>query len=507
MKTIKQILAAVTAGCLIAIALPGYNIFPAVLAGIVLLLFALKDKSLGRSILLAAVTGFTSGTIYYTWALSASRQYSGLVSNQSIIIYLALSVYHSLWCSLFGAGYYFIRRYESKSIGRFTILTGSLWASWEWIYQSALSSVPWIIITPYTQWNNLYLLQWSSLGGMWIVSFIIAGTGAAFYNAIAKKNVKFALVTTAVVLLVHITGFAMYLSTQDITGWNTRFSIIQENVDAKARWDNSFVDSLAHILINLNRQAISQNPQVIAWSETAIPWTFRTDDDLVNKVLSISYPSGASQLIGMLTPADKSGDVYNSVYYIRPDGAVTGRYDKKELLAFLEKPLISSGWELPFSRSRYKNIIAGTRGNTIETKDGDIGVMICNESLAADAALGAVKGGAEVLYVAGNDGWFYGTALAEAHYALTRFRAVETRRDIVMDANRGYAGVIRSSGRAEVFPPSTEPKVIAVTAHLHDDKTFYARFPEAIPYTLLGITIAAFVIRFFDQPKNRSKHK
>jgi len=460
--------------------------------GIILLFFSLKEGSFWDTILVSAVAGLTTGLIYFTWSLEASHQYSGAVTGETVFIYLALSFYNALWYGLFGAGYFVVRRSAKSSPAFFVLSTASLWVSWEWLYQHALPSFPWIIISPYTQWNDLYLLQWGSVGGIWIISFIIAGFSAAVYMAVVRRSKKIFGIAAAVMVLIYVSGYYMYSASRTEAGRPVRFSLIQENIAAKERWNQSFADSLAHVLIRLNEEAVAQRPQIIAWTETAVPWTFRTDDALVNRVLSITYPTGASHLMGMLTQADAKGDVYNSIYYINPDGAITGRYDKRQLLTFLEKPLFSSGWILPFRQSRYDNILPGKRRNVIATKYGIVGTMICNESLSPECATEAVDNGAQMLFVASNDSWFFHSVLNEAHLALTRMRAIETRRDIVLDANRGYAGVIKASGNLHLMSPSVAPRTLPERAFLRDGRTIYSEFPNAVIYAALSIGAFGF---------------
>jgi apolipoprotein N-acyltransferase len=398
-------------------------------------------------------------------------------------------------------GYSFINRREKGSAFLFILSTASLWVSWDWTYQRTISTFPWLIPFPYAQWNNIALAQWASIGGIWLVSFIVMGFSASIYLGVVRKSEKIIIASTLVLIFAYGTGYFMYASSEREAGPMVRVSLIQENIAARQRWDQSFTDSLGQIFIDLNEQAVKQDPQIIAWTETAIPWTFMTDDALVNKILDITYKTGTSHLIGMLTKADNNGDVYNSIYYIRPDGTVTGRYDKRDLLTFLERPLFSTDMILPFRQSRYDNILPGNRDNIIPTKYGVIGTLICNETLPSTPAMEAVNKGAQVIFVASNDSWFFHSALGETHLASARMRAIETRRDIVFDANRGFAGVIRASGRLEVLPPSVNPRTLSRDVILRDGRTFYSQFPD-------GVILAAFsilVITILNQKRNETK--
>jgi apolipoprotein N-acyltransferase len=503
----KYLLLAIVSGTLIAISLPGFDYFPAAFAGIAVLFFALRKRNLFVSIANSALAGFTSGAIYFTWALQASRQYTGAVSGESVAIYLALCLYQASWYGIFGAGYFFTSKYEKKSSLLFVVVIASLWVSWEWLYSHAIPSFPWITISPYTQWNDIFLMQWGSIGGMWIISFILAASSAGVYLAITRRSWKVAGATVVAMALVFYSGFVMYANAVTESGAPIRLSLIQENIAAKERWNQSFADSLGDIFIGLNKETVRQKPELIAWTETALPWAFSTDDALIDSVLNITYTTGASHLIGMLTRADVAGDVYNSVYYVNPDGAITGRYDKTDLLMFLERPLLSAGWMVPFRQSVYNNILPGERGNVIATKYGAIGIMICNESLSPGNAIKAVRNGARVLYVPGNDSWFYHSSLDLAHLALTRMRAIETRRDIIYDANRGYAGIIRASGKLDVTSPSEDSRALPETVYTHHGETIYSRFPDAVMYLAFPLVFVASVSqrRISTKPRRNNK--
>jgi apolipoprotein N-acyltransferase len=91
----RPYLLAVAAGILIALSLPGADIFPAIAFGFFLLLFSLRGQPPLRSAFLASITGIVTALIFNTWSLEASRQYTGGVSGESVAIYFALCVYHT----------------------------------------------------------------------------------------------------------------------------------------------------------------------------------------------------------------------------------------------------------------------------------------------------------------------------------------------------------------------------------------------------------------------------
>jgi apolipoprotein N-acyltransferase len=80
------------------------------------------------------------------------------------------------------------------------------------------------------------------------------------------------------------------------------------------------------------------------------------------------------------------------------------------------------------------------------------GVLICYEdtdpNLARDYALAEGDGPpVDFLVNISNDGWFDGSSEHEEHLAISRFRAVESRRALVRAVNMGVSAVIDGSGR------------------------------------------------------------
>ncbi|MBI2429167.1 MAG: apolipoprotein N-acyltransferase [Ignavibacteriales bacterium] len=482
---------AVLSGVMLAMSLPGYDIFPAAFVALVPMFFALSNASLKKSFLLAFLTGLTTGLIYYTWSIESSLRYAETISASNILVYMGLSVYHSLWFSFIGLSQHVAKKIFNTSTWKQILFFAALVVCIEWTYQNIFPSYPWIIILPYTQATNLWLLQWTSFGGMWLLTFIVAVFNALIFFALKEKSKNVAFAGIGMLIGLHIIGYVVFVNARHSSGSTVNVAILQENIDANSRWDDAFVDSLAQTLLALNAQAAEKNPQLIIWSETAIPWTFQTDDDLLNEALRITHNSGATHLVGMLTPADNRGNVFNSIYCIEKDGRTVGRYDKAELLSFLEKPFVN--WQMPFEQSRYSNVIPGTRSNIVQTRYTQIGTMICNESLSPYAAATAASRNAQMLVVSSNDSWFYGSMLVDAHVALSRMRAVETRKDIAINANRGFGGMIRASGELEIQPPSGTPRVISGTMHLNSATTFAARFPDAMFYCAIIILIITLI--------------
>lgn len=77
--------------------------------------------------------------------------------------------------------------------------------------------------------------------------------------------------------------------------------------------------------------------------------------------------------------------------------------------------------------------------------------MICNETNITNVSDALVTQGAQFLVALSNDGWFRKSELIKKfHFIQARLRAVEQRKDFVVNANCGYSGKINANGTIEI---------------------------------------------------------
>ena len=183
--------------------------------------------------------------------------------------------------------------------------------------------------------------------------------------AIKQKRITY-VPAVVFVILFYLSGAIIFHMNHTDKGDTIKIAILQENIKAETRWNESNGDLIAEIF-NLSRQAASNNPDIIIWSETAVPWTYRTDDDLFDSVLRITEQTNTFHILGILTESKSYPDkVFNSAYCINSKGKITSRYDKINLLSFIESPLISEDFKIPFlSEGVYLNILKGASFRSI----------------------------------------------------------------------------------------------------------------------------------------------
>jgi apolipoprotein N-acyltransferase len=272
-------------------------------------------------------------------------------------------------------------------------------------------------------------------------------------------------------------------------------SIIVENIPPDLVWNNQTGPFFVKNLMQMNKTALESKPQLIVWSETAVPWTYEPDDPFLDSVVQMNKPAGSTLIIGINTQSELKGRTfYNSVYSIDTGKNILGIYQKREALFLVEKPFM--GIVLPFLSPNSFRVKEGTEVNNIATKHGSAGILLCNESSVTGLASQSVVAGAEFLINPGNDGWFSDTYITKQHFYHSRLRAVENRKDMIVNNNNGYCGIIEASGAVQSVKTDYNSFVLQGTVTPNKILTFYNRYPNFLFYSCIIIFVVLTIINF-----------
>jgi len=380
------------------------------------------------------------------------------------------------------------------------ILLASLWSLSEWVLASVFDGMPWFGFQMGSLLvSNLYFIQPAEWGGLYLLSFVVVFFNTWAGSLLAKAGLK--------QLWKPVTFFAAYLACCFLLLENARWqmplkgadklsvALMCENTAPEEKWNNNNGPQMVKQLLALNEQANALKPDVVLWTESAVPWTYKPTDDFVLKIAQNARAANTIQILGMNSDYD-STSVYNSAYCILPDGRVSGRYDKRFLLSLAEKPM--SFFSLPFLSTEGFYAKEGSSAAPLPTPKGNIGVLICNEAFVAASAIDMVRNGADYLVNISNDGWFSEVSfMKDFHFNSARLRAVEVRRDIAVNSNLGISGKIAATGVITDPKQSDEGFVSEIVLQKTKYRTLISKIPNfsLIVFSLLTIVFA--VMKFF----------
>jgi|GEM_PF-661019 len=373
-----------------------------------------------------------------------------------------------------------------------SLTLASIFTLAEYILQRVTGGLPWLYFQAGLPLSaSRWMIQWVSLLGAPVLSFMVIFINSLIACTLREAAWKLLWVPVCFIGLYGLGGYLLQKEFRetsrleipaDATTENKiTIAILSENIPPDIKWDSINGNQLAARLVDLSREInnLKPRPSIALWSESAIPWTYEKDDDLVQAILQNTKTSGITHFLGINTATGQPGVVYNSIYELSWNGEVKARYDKQVLLSLIERPL--GKLLLPFLSSSGFTAMRGPCGDPLPVNSqGKAGILICNESTSSALAREALLKGATFFCNPGNDGWFMDTYLSRLHFYHARLRAVETRKDIVLNSNMGYSGLIQASGKILFRQKSRDPAIYNVQVHPNHFVPFVASCPHLL---------------------------
>ncbi len=274
--------------------------------------------------------------------------------------------------------------------------------------------------------------------------------------------------------------------------------IIQNNIgDAGVFLDDAgdmaqMADTIVARNVALTERALAQGPaDLFVWPETSVPVSPR--DLAFEPVRALARVLGVPLILGaydfQLTP-QRTWRVFNSLFWVDPDGLVRSSYYKNKLLPLGEYVPFSE--RLPFLLDWIPNAGRFSPGpGAASVQVGDIAVtpLICYEILFPGYVRNGVNQGGDLLVNLTNDYWFGKYAEPKQHLALARMRAFETARPIVRVTNTGHSAFIDANARVLAQTSLWQEETLRATLHVPSAPTTpYLRWGE---WLFLALMVAA----------------
>jgi apolipoprotein N-acyltransferase len=108
-----------------------------------------------------------------------------------------------------------------------------------------------------------------------------------------------------------------------------------------------------------------------------------------------------------------------------------------------------------------------------------------------------VDGGADVIVVPTNNATYTGTGQIEQQFAMSRLRAIETGRYVVVASTNGISGIVAPDGRVVQRAPSQERAVLEQDIQLvtgHTPATVLGPWPERALVAVSVISLLAALV-------------
>jgi apolipoprotein N-acyltransferase len=352
------------------------------------------------------------------------------------------------------------------------------------------------------------LTPYAALGGAPLVTFVTAAIGAGLaYLVVAGLAGRRRMLGVAVPAIAIAAAFAAaaLVPTPTAGARTVTVALIQGNVP---RLGLDFLGQREAVLRNhievtdeLARQVAAgelPQPDLVIWPENASdidpyrdPAARALIDDAVSRV-------GVPTLVGAVVNAPDPDELYNAGIVWNPVSGPGARYIKRHPVPFGEYVPFHDVLEryiTRFDRVR-RDFAGGDRPGVLDVGPARIGDVICFEVAYDGLVRDVIRGGGQVLVVQTNNATYGHTGQTEQQLAMSRLRAVEHGRPVLIAATSGISAVIAADGTIVQRSAEFVPDLLVQPVTLRTEQTLATRIgtvPEWL-LALAGLVAVGFAV-------------
>lgn len=214
-------------------------------------------------------------------------------------------------------------------------------------------------------------------------------------------------------------------------------------------------------------------PDMVLWPENATDIDPYHDEGVRDQIEGLSARLDAPILVGGIFDGPTTETAYNAGVVWTADGPGE-RYVKLKPVPFGEYVPFRKQAGFVFNRLARdipRDMVAGNEPGAMTIGDTRIGDTICYDIAYDGVTRRAVDGGAQLVVVQTSNAAFTGTSQPEQQWDISRLRAIETGRWVVVPSTNGISGVVDPKGRSVERAPLHEPASINAEVTLASGKT------------------------------------
>jgi apolipoprotein N-acyltransferase len=467
-----------------------------------------------QAVICALFTGVGHFLLQLYWIVFVLGHYGGLPLFVSVPALLLLCLYMAGYVLVFVLlARLFVQRFSPYMS---LWLLPAAWVGLDYLRSFVFSGFPWMDLG-YGVAGIPFLFQSADLWGHYGLTFLIVLINTFIALSIlnnADRRVAMRLAVPVSLLCITTVLYSGWRWQQvEKTLQQAEFiniGVVQGNVDQDQKWNPArqeiTVRNYVEQSLRLMRPGDTQTlrPDLLVWPETSLPF-YPVNHPLLMPIERLVQDEQVMLLTGSPwyeregLQAEKI-KFFNSSLLFDVRGEIVARTSKSHLVPFGEYVPFKDF--LPFIAPLVEAVGDFSRGeirNPPACKTARIGVLICFESIFGDISRKWVDAGANLLVNMTNDAWYGKSSAPYQTLAMTRLRAVETRRSIVRPANTGFSGFIDPMGRLLHVSPLFVSWEASEQVAIMEERTFFVRggylfAPACLILTCLGLMVGTILI-------------
>ena len=364
-----------------------------------------------------------------------------------------------------------------------------------------------------TQLFHLPLVQSLDLFGAAGVAWIIAVTNAGIFLSVVGRGRglrRWAPLAAAAGLLALNEGYGILrmravdaaVARHIEEGRTLSIALVQASIPFSRRRTGQFVEANLTAYRALSEEALEAGPlDLIVWPQNTYERRLRVSaegrvtihGEDAAAVLGRDLPYPARSLVTTLAQVEGSGQRYASVLF-GPERGIEGVSYKRSPTPLSEYFPMGSVFPFLYRLTPRMNRIQPGPQEPIRVGDARVGVYICYDGMKPGSARDLARSGAQVLINPSSDQWSRDRSVQPLQaFAVTRLRAIETRRYLIRSTPNGMSSVVDAVGRLVDEIPIDGKGVLRANVPLLDGAPVAGALGPALYRLALLLAAALFV--------------
>ncbi|MEU4194451.1 apolipoprotein N-acyltransferase [Kribbella sp. NPDC026611] len=485
-RVLPRVAVAVGAGVLLGLAFEPHDHPWLTIVAVPLFLGALSGVSKKAGFLIGAGFGIAYYAVLVPWL--------SVIGGDAAI---GLAVLEGLFYAVFG-----LFATQVLKLRLWMLWIPALWVATEFATASVpFGGFPWGRLA--WAFSDVPLGRLASYVGIPGLSFVVAFLGVLVFALLRRASGLRVRAVALVAGLAIVFGSSLIHLSLEGDGKTVTAAMIQGNVPGKGLefLGRARTVTRNHLQATLDlekavQDGTAQKPDLVIWPENSTdidPYKDpETRADIEQAVRAVDVPI----LVGAVTEGPGENERQTTGIVWDPASGPGQRYAKRHPVPF--------GEYIPFRNQLLPYIkrlemigaqtVPGVGPGVMPIRGVTYGDVICFELAYDNVISDVVKGGAQVLIVQTNNATYGGTGQPEQQFAITRMRAIETGRTILIASTSGISGVIRPNGTVEHKSGQFVRDVYVANVPVRDGQTLATTLGSWPQWILTGLGLLGIVL-------------
>ncbi|WP_434779114.1 apolipoprotein N-acyltransferase [Neisseria sp. Ec49-e6-T10] len=454
----------------------------------VLVWFAFAKKT---PIRLVYLWGFCAYVTQFYWVFIALHSVAGLP-----VIYAApLTALFASYLALYPALCFWLL-HHLKANKNIQLLVGFplLWVITEYIREHALTGFGWGALG-YSQISESPLAGFAPLGGLYLVTLVVAFITALWVFILRCKNFKISLCVLLCSFI--LIGLGAHLKQNNFTepdGTTASIALAQGNIPQTLKWQP---EAVVPTIEQYYQQVAQTRADIMLLPETALPLFQQDMVDALGQFALVAQKNHMALATGIARYTDDNMGYLNAVVsladYQAAEPLKQPYYAKNHLVPFGEYiplPTITS-WLYRQMNMPLSGFTAGGAGQSpLKLANQKIAFNICYEDAFGDELIASAKQSSLLANVS-NMAWYGNSYAMDQHLQLSQTRALELGRFMVRSTNTGMTAIISPKGEIMALAAPNTAQVLVGQIQGYQGETPFMKLGGSLP--LIGLCVLILI--------------